>query len=413
MSDIIDRFAERAVVGHLLAAGRVPEDIAEAMRPADLADPALRAVAEVAWDLSAAAEPVDPLTVRAELIRRGQVGQASDGVWLADLYRDGLPVAGAHHARIVRDLAVRRAVLAEATRTMQAAENPASDPYEIAAVMHVNLGVLTERDRPGLTGTARDFYDFLDGPTGYDWLVPDLLERGDRVLLTGVEGGGKSFLTRQLALCAAAGVHPFSGQPHDPVKVLLVDLENGERMLRRHFISLRQHADWIGRPVPLRGLTIESIPAGVDLATVDGEAWLTRLCEEQHPQLLVIGPLYRMHAGDMAKEEAARHLTRVVDLMRSRHRCAVLMETHAPHAGINGRSLRPVGSSLFMRWPEFGFGIKKLTDGRYKLVRWRGPRDERAWPNKLRRGGDREWPWVACDHEVSATWQDMEDEDAS
>jgi hypothetical protein len=42
-----------------------------------------------------------------------------------------------------------------------------------------------------------------------DWLIPDLLERRDRLILTGEEGLGKSYLLRQIAIMAAAGLDPF------------------------------------------------------------------------------------------------------------------------------------------------------------------------------------------------------------
>ncbi len=50
-----------------------------------------------------------------------------------------------------------------------------------------------------------------------------------------------------------------------------------------------------------------------------------------------------------------------------------------------------------MRWPEFGYGI--ALDGEdYRLVAWRGARDERKWQDRIRRGGHGEWPWVPNDH---------------
>jgi hypothetical protein len=411
-----DAYAERAVVGAILASGKLPEDLRTILRPDDIYDPHLRAVAEVAWDLP----EIDPLIVRTELLRRGVRGQAVDGVWLVDLQREGLPVAGPHHARIVKAMSVRRQVITAAGRAIQQAENPSLDPYDVAAALHVQAGVLAERDDPAVGSTARDLHDFIDGTLDYDWLIPDLIERGDRVLITAGEGGGKSVLLRQLSVCAAAGVNPFSGERHDPLKVLMVDLENGERTLRRNLIDLKRHADAIGRPVPLRGLMVESIPAGVDLTRPDGESWLTRLCEDHQPQILSIGPLYRMHVADVGKEEPARQLTRVIDAVRARHGCAVLMETHAPH-GVSGqqRSLRPIGSSLFLRWPEFGFGIRQNEDGiSYKLVRWRGPRDERpGWPQRLRRGvKGADWPWCPDDDRdysrpgsVRSYWNSLDD----
>lgn len=412
MSELVDLFAERAVVGSILASGAVPDELRAVVRPSDFYNPDLRAVAEVCWDRTT----IDPLAVRSELLRRGVRGSAVDGVWLHDVMASGLPVASAYHGRIVRDMAVRRQVAVEATRTLQRAESPEADPYEIAASASVQYSVLAERADAPTASNAVDLYDFIAGPMDYDWLVPGLLERGDRLLLTGVEGGGKSVLVRQLTVCVAAGVHPFTGERFDPHRVLFIDLENGERTLRRHLILLRQHADRIGRPVPLRHLMVEAVPAGVDLTRPDGEAWLSRLCEDNKPQMLVIGPLYRMHATDMGKEEPARQLTHVVDKMRSRYDCAVVMESHAPHAGVNGRSLRPVGSSLFMRWPEFGYGIRKEKDGTYTFVTWRGPRDERSWPKKLRRGGEGEWPWMDASNDdpaISRYWASLDTEDSA
>ena len=164
----------------------------------------------------------------------------------------------------------------------------------------------------------------------------------------------------------------------------------------------------VGRPVYRGMLTVESRPSGIDLTRAEDANWLRKLCEASQPDVLVIGPLYRMHARNMNDEEPARALTAVIDSIRAAHNCAVVMETHAPHGG-NGvvRSLRPVGSSLFMRWPEFGYGLREKddTDGVMRLVEWRGPRDEREFPRFLARGGPGEWPWKAwTDYSLPAGW---------
>ncbi|MGN6128644.1 MAG: hypothetical protein ACTHON_18975, partial [Humibacter sp.] len=89
-------------------------------------------------------------------------------------------------------------------------------------------------------------------------------------------------------------------------------------------------------------------------------------------------------------------MTRVLDNLRAEHGCAIVMETHSPHGYQGSRSLRPIGSSLFMRWPEFGYGLKAEKDSteRFHFVPWRGPRDGRDWPQILVRGGYEEWPWA-------------------
>ena len=68
--------------------------------------------------------------------------------------------------------------------------------------------------KPDLAPDLYEFISIVDPPS--DWVIPALLERGDRLIWTGFEGLGKSVITRQLAVCAAAGVHPFTGEPITP-----------------------------------------------------------------------------------------------------------------------------------------------------------------------------------------------------
>lgn len=404
MNEPHDPFAERAVIGACLACATVPADVAAFIGPQDIYDPFLRLVAETCWDLTERDSPCDPVAVRTELLRRGQRGTPTDGAWLVEVMQ-AAQVGATFHARTLRDLSVRRNLLLDLGRAIQQAQNPALDPYDTAAVASASALVLAERADPGTTVRAQPAQTFAAGSVDFDWLVPGLLERGDRLMVTGGEGSGKSVMTRQTAVTVAAGVHPFTGARIEPRRVLLVDLENGTRHLRRALRGLLDHAALIGRPVPDDGLWIESRPAGLDLTTAADEVWLKALCASHAPDLLVIGPLYRMHAGDMAKEEPARALTRVLDDIRARHGCALVIETHAGHgAGMGVRDLRPVGSSLFRRWPEFGYGLRpKDDDGAVmRFVAWRGARDERDWPAELRRGGPQEWPWAPYQ---SYAWQ--------
>lgn len=392
-----DVWAERAFVGGLLASECVPDGLSFT---ADIVwDPHLRSVATACLELAHAGKPCDPVSVRTELLRAGVRSTAVDGAWLFDLTRDGCMSASlGHHAQTLKGLAVRREVIAVAERAMQAAANPMSDALDVAADLQVRSLAIAESGDPVRPPSVVDGEDFVQGEIRYDWLVEGMLERGDRLLITGGEGSGKSVLTRQIAVATAAGVHALKGQWIDPHRVLLVDLENGTRHLRRALRGLWDHASGIGRPVQRGMLTVESRPSGVDLTKPDDQAWLRRLCETVRPELLVIGPLYRMHAADMNAEEPARAMTRVIDDIRAAHNCAIVMETHSPH-GQSGqvRTLRPVGSSLFLRWPEFGYGLRPKgdDDAVMHLGSWRGPRDERDFPKMLARGGEQEWPWMA------------------
>src|SRR5690606_19222789 len=80
---------------------------------------------------------------------------------------------------------------------------------------------------------AKPLAEVLAGSDEYDWLIPNLLERQDRVIITGGEGAGKSTMVRQIAVMAAAGVHPTLPGQIPPVPGVVVDVENNEAPERR------------------------------------------------------------------------------------------------------------------------------------------------------------------------------------
>ena len=56
-------------------------------------------------------------------------------------------------------------------------------------------------------GMLINWKEFLESEMdlSYDWLIPDLLERGERVIVVAAEGAGKTTLMRQVALMSSAG----------------------------------------------------------------------------------------------------------------------------------------------------------------------------------------------------------------
>lgn len=233
------------------------------------------------------------------------------------------------------------------------------------------------------------------------WAIPGLMRKGERMILTGYEGFGKSAMLKQIAVCTAVGMQPFSLTPNgQPKRVVVIDCENPTDDLMEDFDRLRNAAKREGLwDDP--DLFIEP-HAPINLGDLPDVAWLAERVRAHEPDLLVIGPLYNMMSGDSAKEvEVARLLHRLAQ-MQAQVPFALVIEHHPPHAvGNEERSVRPIGSTILQRWPSFGFGLmptdKADMSQPFEFRSWRGARRRgRSWPAMIRQlstGGDG-WYWV-------------------
>src|SRR5699024_3989203 len=121
-----------------------------------------------------------------------------------------------HHAQIVADCAVRRRVIEAGTRMTQRAESGTGDVSDLLADAASDLSGARDAKR-GVELLTVGLDEFLTQHVAEpDWVVPGLLARGDRFVLTGAGGTGKSTLLRQIAVCAAAGIPPLDWGTEDP-----------------------------------------------------------------------------------------------------------------------------------------------------------------------------------------------------
>lgn len=232
-----------------------------------------------------------------------------------------------------------------------------------------------------------------------DWIIPDLLERHERFVMTGEEGGGKSHWMRQIMITAAAGVHPFHrNQQINPVRVLAIDAENTELQWQRTTRYITNLARHLGQVDPTDRILVQAgyrldftQRAHVDLI----HSWIDKF----KPDIVYLGPLYKMMPKEVTTDTEAAPLLAALDGIRERG-VAMLMEAHAGKSkGDHGeRDLAPRGSSALLGWPEFGYGLRRSTadPDMAILVPWRGDREQRGWPKLLRRGVDGEYPWMSA-----------------
>lgn len=379
---------ERATIGAVLLDSNVLALLDGVIAAHDFSDGQFASLWDGIQGMRAKREAIDVLTVGAAM-----AGWGVKAVSLADLhtYVTSVPhaMSARQYARAVRDDAMRRAVRGVATTMLASVDaNPARTLAD---------GLNQLRDVQG-AHELKKFHvttlsDILSTEDVFDWVIPGLLEKRDRLLVTGGEGSGKSTLVRQLAILAAAGLHPLTFRPMNPARVLVVDAENSESQWRRASRGVAKQAAIYGSHDP--GDVRISCTPRMDLTRDADLGQVHRLLDDAMADVVVIGPLYRLIPRAINGDDDAAPLLAALDTIRDRG-CALVIEAHAGHALNQGgeRDLRPRGSAALMGWPEMGIGIRLPKPGTdvFEVVRWRGDRDRREIPTGLMKGGD--WPWT-------------------
>lgn len=381
---------EQAVIGSILLDSKVFPFALTEISGTDFSDPELETLWNGLVKMRAGMEHIDTLTVGGKLAEWGL-----RRITVADLYKltDAVPHAHsvAEYAKQVRTEAVRRRIREAGHNLLAEADAP--EPGETIA-KSIQFLKDTQQGTIGTDLRSKPLAEILEGQDEYDWCIPGLLERKDRFVLTGTEGAGKSTFVRQLAILAAAGIHPTTFQPIKPVKTLIVDAENTEQQWRRATRSIADKAAREGSADPRLTVQLACSPR-LDITREAHLGQVHRLLDEHNPDVLFIGPLYRLTSRAINNDDDAAPLLSALDTLRDRG-VALVMEAHAGHAVSSGgdREMRPRGSAALMGWPEFGMGIRqsKLDPTTFDVVRWRGDRDARDWPRFMRRGGV--WPWT-------------------
>jgi replicative DNA helicase len=132
-----------------------------------------------------------------------------------------------------------------------------------------------------------------------------------------------------------------------------------------------------------------SKPDGLNILKDEDRHLLENLIEQTQPDLICLGPLYKtfIDPGGRTSEAITTEAAMYLDYLRITYDCALWLEHHAPLGTDNTRQLRPFGSSVWSRWPEFGLALTPdaTIPYRYDLKHFRGAREERDWPKALHR----------------------------
>lgn len=383
---------EEILLGECLHAPEMIRYAAKQITGDDFADVRLGMVFDVLVGMSSKREHIDAITVSDQAAAYGVKGITFKDMldWMQSAARG---VSVDVYASKVREQSMRRMVQTVATRMVNDARDPGTSIASTAASAAAELSRVlnaaqSDADAPKL------LRDLLAVEDRFEWAIPGMLEKGDRLMITAGEGVGKSTLLRQIVVLASAGIQPLTFDPIPPVKCLVVDVENSERQWRREVADMARKAKEHGSRDPAEHLYIRAgrglnITKESDLGKV--HAWI----DDTNPDVLMIGPLYKLVPGGIKGDEEASPVIAALDSIRERG-VALLLEGHAAKAtdaqGI--RNLAPRGSAALMGWPEFGLGLHFDPEHPEKVtvVRWRGDRSKREWPRELYRAGP--FPWT-------------------
>jgi replicative DNA helicase len=141
-----DVSAEQSVLGGMLLSKDAIADVVEIVRGHDFYRPAHETVYETIIDLYGRGEPADPVTVAAELQKRGELGRIGGAPYLHTLVSSVPTAANAgFYAEIVRERAVLRRLVEAGTRIVQMGYNGDGDADQIVDRAQAEVFAVTDR----------------------------------------------------------------------------------------------------------------------------------------------------------------------------------------------------------------------------------------------------------------------------
>lgn len=393
--------AERQLLGAVLNHPALLTNLRLTLDGSEFYRPAHTELYALMCDLADAKISPDPTAVNAELARRGKLGR--DGTlsnYIAGLYADCHTAANiGWHLQRVHEAGRVRQIQAAHTRLGQRLQEHAGGQLDtgqlLDAAAQQSLALTLASDGPGndepVPGvqTWQSFTAATDAPR---WIVPGLLRRHDTVLVLGSSGVGKSFLSRQVAICLAAGLHPFTLTRIEPVTTLLVDLENAPDQVAEDAAGTLHGTTHItGVDTGDRGW-IWPQPEGLDLRRRADAQLLERVIAQTRPQVLCMGSLYNAYRrGGDSWDQAAEDVQAVLKRLRGRYGLALWLEHHMPRSATgSGHTGTPYGGTMWERWPTHGRWLRRADCPApvYLFDRaFRGDRGDRDLPIAFKRGG--------------------------
>jgi replicative DNA helicase len=172
-----DLVAEQSVLGGMLLSKDAIADVVEILKERDFYRPAHELIYDAILDLYGKGEPADPVTVVAELTKRGDIARAGGAPYLHTLISSVPTAANAgYYAKIVRDCAIMRRLVEAGTKIVQLGYTAEGEVDDVVDQAQAEVYEVTQRR------ASEDYIQLAQ-------LLPDALDEIEAIA-TGVRDEG-------------------------------------------------------------------------------------------------------------------------------------------------------------------------------------------------------------------------------
>ena len=380
-----DEGAEGALLGAMLLSPSAIETAERTLVSSDFYSPAHLRIFDAILELHAVGAAVDPKTVASHIGDLAPIG-GPDKLIALIANVPAISSAATYAGKIKECSNLRR--ISRASNDTMARIDAGLDAAEVLDRLTEDLGTV-ELAGSGRSLLLEDFEDLVAAPEEDlpDWVIPGMMRRRHRMMITAPTKTGKMTMIRQIGFCASRGMHPFTRDPIEPQRVLMLDLENPrdtyvdpvlKAMVQR--LELYDKGD--------RNLKIVARDQGMNLLARADRLLLEDALRNYRPDILCICPVYKSFTkkGNEDAEALTREICDVYDHLRSTYDCALILEHHSPRGSDN---LFPFGSSVWERWVDFGRTMR-MTEGNSQYIEWgsfcASDRIPVTWPKGFRWG---------------------------
>ncbi|MDQ0808763.1 replicative DNA helicase [Streptomyces sp. B3I7] len=367
-----DLESEQSVLGGMLLSKDAIGEVSEILRGRDFYKPVHETIYAVIMDVYAAGEPADPITVAAELTRRGEINKVGGASYLHALVQT-VPTAAnaAFYAEIVHERAVLRRLTEAGTRIAQLGYAGEGELDEIVNAAQAEMYAVTEERAAGEPGSAiaaivervvdsvgaRDEGEITGVPTGFidlDSLTKGW-QAGQLIVLAGRPAMGKSTVALDFARAAAIqhglGVALFSLEMSEDeigMRVLSAEARVALHHLRGGTVT---DDDWtrIGRRLPAIGEARLHVDDSPGLTLADIRTRTRRIAAREGLDMVVVDYLQLITAASRrgaSRQEDVAAISRGLKLLAKDLRVPVIALSQLNRGSEMRQDKRPMVSDL-------------------------------------------------------------------